>query len=305
MSDFDSSAWSWYVAFATVVAIAACLVLLITVAYKKAKARPDNTTGHVWDEDLVELNNPMPRWWVGLFVITIIFSAGYLYFYPGLGTFPGSMQWTAHHQHTAEIQAGNQAMAKVYAQYQGKNIEQLAGDPQAMTIANRLFLNNCAQCHGSDARGSPGFPNLTDHDWLWGGTPERIQETITQGRNGLMPSMAASVGGSDDVHNLAEYVLSLSGYPADSIRISLGKPKFALCVACHGAEGKGNTALGAPNLTDDVWLHGSGKEFVASMISNGKSGAMPAQKERLTADQIRLLTAYVWGMSNKPSAAAN
>jgi cytochrome c oxidase cbb3-type subunit III len=303
MSDFVSDGWSWFVIIATLASIAACLALLFAVVFKKVEVRQDNTTGHVWDEDLVELNHPMPKWWVGLFVITVVFSCIYLYLYPGLGTQAGSFGWSSQKQLEAELQAGNQAMAQVYAKYKGVGHEQLASDPQAMGIANRLFLNNCAQCHGSDARGSKGFPNLTDGDWVWGGTPERIQETIAQGRVGVMPPMAAAVGNSDDVRNLAEYVLSLSGHPADSIRAGLGKSKFSACAACHGVNGKGNAALGAPNLTDDVWLHGWGKEFVIGMINNGKNGMMPAQKDRLTEEQIRLLTAYVWGMSIKSPPA--
>lgn len=303
MSDFTSGGWSWFIIIATLLSIAACLVLLFVVAAKKVQVRSDNTTGHVWDEDLVELNHPMPMWWMGLFVITVIFSFAYLYFYPGLGSMKGSFDWSSEKQHKQEMQAGGKVMAQVYAQYQGKTTEQLAVDPQAMAIANRLFLNNCAQCHGSDARGSKGFPNLTDNDWLWGGTPVQIQETIVQGRSGVMPPMAAAVGNSDDVRNLAEYVLSLSGHPSDSIRAALGKSKFSACAACHGVTGKGNTALGAPNLSDDVWLHGWGKEFIVGMINNGRTGMMPAQKDRLTDEQIRLLTAYVWGMSNKPTSA--
>lgn len=301
MSDFTSTGWSWFVIIATVLSIAACLILLFVVAFKKVPTRPDNTTGHVWDEDLVELNHPMPQWWMGLFVITVVFSAGYLVLYPGLGTMAGSFGWSSIGQHTKEMQEGNTAMAKVYAPFQEISVEKLATDSNAMAIANRLFLNNCAQCHGSDARGSKGFPNLTDSDWLWGGSPEKIQETIVQGRTGVMPPMAVAVGNSDDVRNLAEYVLSLSGHPADSIRASLGKSKFSACAACHGVTGKGNPALGAPNLSDEIWLHGWGKEFIIGMINNGKNGLMPAQKERLTPEQIRLLTAYVWGMSNKPS----
>ena len=304
MSDFNSDFWSWFVFVATIVSIAACLILLFTVAYKKVPSTADNTTGHVWDEDLVELNHPMPLWWMGLFVITVIFSAGYLYLYPGLGNKAGSFEWTSKQQHALEMKAGAQSMAQVFAQFKGQSVEKLATNPQAMAIANRLFLNNCAQCHGSDAKGSKGFPNLTDGDWLWGGTPEKIQETIIQGRAGAMPPMAAAVGNSDDVRNVAEYVLSLSGSPADSIRAALGKSKFSACAACHGVTGKGNIALGVPNLSDDVWLHGWGKEFVITMINNGKSGMMPAQKDRLTDEQIQLLTAYVWGISNQSSQAS-
>jgi cytochrome c oxidase cbb3-type subunit 3 len=179
----------------------------------------------------------------------------------------------------------------------------LAGDAGAMAIGERLFLNNCAQCHGSDARGAKGFPNLTDNDWLHGGTPDKIQETITLGRIGVMPPMAEAVGSPEDVKNLANYVLSLSGAPHDSVRAGLGKSKFTACAACHGIGGVGNTAVGAPNLTDKIWLHGYGQEAIIAMINNGKTNQMPAQQGRLTEAQIHVLTAYVWGLSNKPAAA--
>ena len=172
-----------------------------------------------------------------------------------------------------------------------------------MAIGERLFMNNCAQCHGSDARGSKGFPNLADADWLHGGTPEKIAETITQGRRGQMPPMAAAVGTPDDVKNVAHYVLSLSRSPHDSVRAQLGKAKFTACAACHGMDGKGNPALGAPNLTDDIWLHGWGEPAIVTMVNNGKLNEMPAQAGKLTEAQIHVLAAYVWGLSNKPPSA--
>ena len=172
-----------------------------------------------------------------------------------------------------------------------------------MAIGERLFANNCATCHGADARGSKGFPNLTDHDWLYGGTPEKIVETITDGRQGTMPPIAAAVGNSDDVRNVANYVLSLSGSPHDSIAASKGRAKFAVCAACHGADGKGNQALGAPNLTDAIWLHGWGEEAIVAMVTNGKTNVMPAHGSRLTPQQIHVLAAYVWGLSNQAPVA--
>jgi cytochrome c oxidase cbb3-type subunit 3 len=181
-------------------------------------------------------------------------------------------------------------------------IEKIAADAQAMGIGERLFMNNCAQCHGSDARGSKGFPNLADSDWLWGGEPDRIVETITQGRTGVMPRMAEAVGSSEDVKNLAHYVLSLSGAPHDSLRAGLGKSKFTACAACHGNGGVGNPAMGAPRLNDATWLHGYGEATITAMVNNGKQNEMPAQEGRLTAPQIRVLAAYVWGLSNRPSA---
>ncbi len=303
MSDFTSNFWSVYVAAITLVGIFGCLLLLWITARKKVAASSDNTTGHVWDEDLTELNNPMPRWWMWLFVLTIVFSLGYLVAYPGLGTYAGKLGWSTAGQHAAEVEKAKQELAPLYAQFTAKKVEDLAGDPQAMAIGERLFMNNCAQCHGSDARGSKGFPNLTDGDWLHGGSPEKIVETLTKGRNGNMPPMAAAVGSPEDVRNVAHYVLSLSNAPHDSLRAQLGKSKFGACAACHGMDGKGNPALGAPNLTDDTWLHGWGEQAIVNMVNNGKVNVMPAQEAKLTPEQIHVLASYVWGLSNKSPAA--
>ena len=299
MSDFINNFWSVYITAITLGGIAACALLLWVTSRKKVAANADNTTGHVWDEDLREMNNPLPVWWVGLFIITIVFSLGYLYLYPGLGTATGRYGWTSKGQYTDEVAKANEALKPLYANFDGQAPEQLAKDAKAMAIGERLFMNNCAQCHGSDARGSKGFPNLTDGDWLYGGTPDKIKETLIQGRMGVMPPMAAAVGSPDDVKNVAQYVLSLSGSPHDSLRASLGKAKFGACAACHGIDGKGNQAVGAPNLTDKVWLHGWGEETIVAMVNNGKTNQMPAQKDRLTESQIHVLTAYVWGLSNK------
>ncbi|MEY2770671.1 MAG: Cbb3-type cytochrome c oxidase subunit CcoP [Pseudomonadota bacterium] len=304
MSDFVSNFWHLYVAGITVVSIIACLLLLWFTGKAKAMTANDNTTGHVWDGDLREMNNPLPRWWVGLFIITIVFSAVYLVFYPGLGTSEGRFGWSSADQYQKEVAKGNEQVAPLYAKFAGMPVQEVAKDPQAMAIGDRLFMNNCAQCHGSDARGSKSFPNLTDADWLHGGSPEKIKETLVQGRQGMMPPMAAAVGTPEDVRNVAHYVLSLSGSPHDSLRASLGKTKFGACAACHGADGKGNTALGAPNLTDDIWLHGWGENAIVAMINNGKTNVMPAQSTKLTEGQIHVLASYVWGLSNGKGAAA-
>jgi cytochrome c oxidase cbb3-type subunit III len=296
MSDFFDNGWSIYIAALTVAGLVACLALLVIAARRRVMAN-DNTTGHVWDEDLRELNNPLPRWWMWLFVLTVVFAAAYLALYPGLGSEPGRLRWTSLGEHQAEQAQARATSAPMFAVYAGTPAAQLIRDHQAMAIGERLFANNCAACHGSDARGSKGFPNLTDRDWLWGGTPENIAETITKGRQGSMPPMAAAVGNSDDVRNVANYVLSLSGSPHDSIAASLGRNKFTTCAACHGANGKGNTALGAPNLADDVWLHGWGESMVVATIQKGRTNTMPAHGERLTPEQIHLLSAYVWGLS--------
>ena len=302
MSDFVSDFWHLYVAGLTVVSIIACLILLWISGTTKVNASGDNTTGHVWDGDLKEMNNPLPRWWIYLFIITVIFALVYAALYPTLGSYKGTLNWSSAGQHGDEVKKAVESTAPLYAKFNGQPPEQLAGDAQAMAVGERLFMNNCAQCHGSDARGSKGFPNLTDADWLYGGTPEVIKTTLVGGRQGVMPPMAAAVGSADDVRNLAQYVLSLSGSPHDTIQASLGKSKFGACAACHGMDGKGNTAMGAPNLTDGVWLHGWGADAIIKMVNEGKHNVMPAQKGKLSDEQIHVLTAYVWGMSNKPAA---
>lgn len=299
MSDFTSNFWSVYVAGISIIGIFACVLLLWMTARKKVAATSDNTTGHVWDEDLTEMNNPMPRWWIWLFILTIIFGLGYLALYPGAGKFPGQLGWSQYGAYDAEVAKAQQELEPLYARFAAMKPEERAKDPQAKAIGERLFMNNCAQCHGSDARGGKGFPNLTDNDWLHGGSPEKIRETLEKGRIGNMPPMAAAVGTPEDVRNLANYVLSLSGSPHDAVRASLGKPKFAACAACHGVDGKGMHAIGAPNLTDDIWLHGWGEAAITAMINNGKVNQMPAQAGKLTPAQLDVLASYVWGFSNK------
>jgi cytochrome c oxidase cbb3-type subunit 3 len=303
MSDFLNDAWSVYIAAATIVGIAACLALLIIASHRRVMS-DDNSTGHVWDEDLREMNNPLPRWWMVLFVLTILFAAAYLMLYPGLGSRAGILAWSSAGELQTDVNKARLATAPLYARFAGQKIETLARDPQAMAVGERLFANNCAGCHGSDARGSKGFPNLTDTDWLWGGSPERIEETITKGRVGSMPALAAAVGSGEDVRNLANYVLSLSGSPHNEIKAAYGKPKFMLCAACHGAKGTGNTMIGAPNLTDNIWLHGWGEDAVIAMITKGKTNVMPAHEKRLSPEQIHVLAAYVWGLSNTATGAA-
>ena len=303
MSDFFNSGWSIFIAAATVLGLVWCLWLLF-VASNRTVMADDNTTGHVWDVDLKEMNNPLPRWWLWLFIITVIFAGVYLVLYPGLGKFAGMLGWTSVGQYKTEQQRAQEQIAAIFEKFKGKSAEELAKDSSAMGIGERLFGNNCAQCHGSDARGSKGFPNLTDGDWQWGGAPATIAETITKGRVGVMPAMAAAVGTAEDVRNVANYVLSLSGSAHNSVAAQLGKPKFAVCAACHGADGKGNPALGAPNLTDKIWLHGWGEAAIVSIINSGKNNVMPAFGERLSAEQIHVLSAYVWSLSQTAAVAA-
>jgi cytochrome c oxidase cbb3-type subunit 3 len=317
MSDFTSGFWSAYVAILTLVSILACGVLLYVMgkmrvqpgAKKAQGSEGAGTTGHVWDEDLAEYNNPLPRWWMWLFYITIVFGLVYLALYPGLGRLPGILGWSSASAWAAERDSVDAKMKPVYEKYLAMDIKAVATDPQAHAMGERLFLNNCAQCHGSDAGGSKGFPNLRDHDWLYGGEPDAIKDSITNGRNGIMPPLG-SVLGDAGVKNVASYVRSLSGLPHDKLRAELGKPQFMqICAACHGADGKGNPQLGAPNLTDAIWLYGSSEATIAETINKGRGQAsavtrMPAHKDLLDPGKIQLLTAYVWGLSNLKQGGA-
>jgi cytochrome c oxidase cbb3-type subunit III len=296
VSDFFSSGWSWFIIAITVGGLVFCVWLLLASS-KTAAMSSDGTTGHVWDEDLREMNNPLPRWWLWLFVITVVFAAVYLTFYPGLGDKPGTLKWTQEGQWATEQEAAKVKLQPLFAQYTAMDAAQLAQQPEAMAMGQRLFLNNCAQCHGSDGKGSKGFPNLTDADWLWGGDFDTIKQSIGNGREGLMPPMADAVGSSDEQRNLAHYVMSLSGSPHNSLKAQLGKAKFTACAACHGPQGKGNPALGAPNLSDKIWLHGWGEEAILAVIQNGKHNVMPAQNKLLTPEQIHVLGAYVKSLS--------
>lgn len=303
MSDFINSGWAYFVAIVTVLGLAFCIFLLVVASRRRVMA-DDNTTGHVWDEDLRELNNPLPRWWMWLFVITVVFAAVYLAFYPGLATHPGTLKWTSAGQYETEQKKAIAAMAPVYAKFAPMKVEELARDAVAMGIGQRLYLNNCAQCHGSDARGSRSFPNLADTDWLGAGSHDYIKTVIVQGRIGVMPAMGAAVGSAEDVRNVANYVLSLSGSAHNNIAAELGKAKFATCAACHGGDGKGNAALGAPNLTDKIWLHGWGEQAIVNIITQGMNNVMPAQGKLLTPEQVHVLGAYVWSLSNRTQVAA-
>jgi cytochrome c oxidase cbb3-type subunit 3 len=302
MSDFTNSYWSLFITTISLLGIVACLVLLWVTARKKSVGHADNTTGHIWDEDLREMNNPLPLWWVGLFVISVIFGLCYLWIFPGLGSFKGSQSWSSQAEYRTEMAEAEKALVPLYAAFDAAPVEQLVGDPKAMAVGERLFMNNCAQCHGSDGQGSKGFPNLTDADWLYGGDPSAIKTSITNGRQGIMPTMAQAVGSPKEISEVAHYVLSLSGSPHDSLKAASGKPKFAVCSSCHGIDGKGNQAMGAPNLTDKTWLHGWGEQSIVNMVNLGKVNAMPAQKDRLSESQIHVLTSYVWSLSHSTIA---
>ena len=302
MSDFTSDFWSIYIAVLTLLGVAGCAILLYAQSKVKLATTDDvqgvGTTGHSWDEGLQELNHPMPRWWMWLFYITIVFSLAYLFLYPGLGSFAGRLGWKSTGQYQAELDKADKDFGPIFANYQQQDLKAVAADPQARAIGERLFLTYCAQCHGSDARGNKGFPNLTDHDWLHGGDPETIKTTILNGRHGVMPSMAAALGSDQDVENVSHYVLSLSGSTADPIKAVFGKSKFGACAACHGADGKGNQAIGSPNLTDKIWLYGGSAETIMETIRKGRDNTMPAFKDFLGDAKVHVLAAYVWSLSN-------
>lgn len=302
MSDFTSNFWPIFISAIVIGGIVFCMTILFVTSKSHDPRHTGQSTGHVYDEDIVEMNNPMPRWWMWMFIITCVFGVIYLALYPGLATYGGKLGWTQVKQYEQEVKESNDRIAPIYAKFASMKPEDVAKDAKAMAIGERLFMNNCSLCHGSDAHGSRGFPNLTDNDWLYGGTPETIVETITNGRHGMMPPMAAAVGSPDDVKDVAQYVLSLSNSEHDVNRAALGKDKFTACAACHGADGKGNQAIGAPNLTDDIWLHGAGEAAIIDLINNGKTNQMPAQSSRLTPEQIHVLASYVWRFSNSAKA---
>jgi len=297
MSQFASSFWDFYIGIIALVSIIGCAVFLKVQSVRRT-TEPGETSGHVWDEDLTEYNNPLPRWWAWLFYLTIVFSLGYLVLFPGLGSFRGTLGWTSAGQFEQESQAADARFNPIFERFAAQDVAALARNPEALAIGQKLFLNNCAQCHASDARGGSGFPDLTDGEWLWGGTPEAIGASITDGRQGTMPPMGAAVGSEEDAKNVAHYVLKLAGRTHDSLRAFSGKPKFLqVCAACHGPEGKGNPQLGAPNLASEVTLHGMADSGIVAQIMKGSSRQMPAHKDLLSPAKIKLLTAYVYSLS--------
>ncbi|MFZ5601906.1 MAG: cytochrome-c oxidase, cbb3-type subunit III [Pseudomonadota bacterium] len=253
--------------------------------------------GHSFD-GIEELNNPLPHWWLNLFYFTIAFAFIYLTLYPGWGDAKGMLGWTSHGQWGTEVEKANNRYDRIFAEYASVPVAELAKNPEAVKIGQRLFGNNCALCHGSDARGNTGYPNLTDADWLYGGTPEKIVETVTGGRNAMMPALGAALGGEQGIKDVASYVLSLSGRQGSG-DATAGKAKFdMMCAACHGPDGKGNQMLGSANLTDNIWLYGGTETAVIDTITNGRQGKMPAFKDTLGEQKIHVLAAYVYSLSN-------
>ena len=296
MSQFTSQFWDVYIAILSLVSIVACALFLKSQSVRKIPGAAP-TTGHTWDEDLAEYNNPLPRWWSWLFYITIVFAIAYLVLYPGLGSWRGALGWSQVTQLEQELAAADKRFGPMYDKFAAIDLETLSKNPDALAIGQKLFLNNCAQCHASDGGGSRGFPNLTDRDWLWGGEPATIKATIANGRTGTMPAFGPALG-EQGVKDVAHYVMSLSGLTHDSLRKARGEPTFkSTCAACHGPEGKGNPALGAPNLTDRIWLHGSAEPVIIETITRGRTSQMPAHKDLLSEAKIHLLTAYVLSLS--------
>jgi cytochrome c oxidase cbb3-type subunit 3 len=297
-----SSFWSGWIIVLTVANILACLWLIRWTMKKRSdEAATGDVTGHTWDGDLQEYNNPLPRWWLGLFYITLIFAAAYLVLFPGLGKFGGILGWSSHgSQYKAEMDKAAEKYDPIYARYAAVTISDLATQDEyqeAREMGKRLYLTYCMQCHGSDARGSRAYPNLTDDEWLWGGTPEQILASIAVGRNGVMPAHAHLA--DDVVDNLVTYVASLSGREVDAAKAETGKETFmtAGCIGCHGIDGTGNQMLGAPNLTDKVWLYGGSEGSIKESIVKGRNGVMPAHQELLGDNKVHILSAYVYSLS--------
>lgn len=296
-----SSGWSAYVIVLVVLTIGGCAWLLFANRKTTIDAsKAGKTLGHDFD-GIEELNNPMPAWWTWLFVVTIVGGAIYLAVYPGMGNFAGALGWTSQGQWENEVEQADARYGPIFRGYHAQPIPELLSEPRAVEMGSRLFANNCATCHGSDARGGAGYPNLTDGDWLYGGSPEAIVQTIQNGRIGAMPALGAALGGDQGVKEMAQYVLSLSGREHDADMAAAAAPQFAmLCGVCHGADGTGNQAVGAPNLTDDIWLHRGKLEDIEYQIANGRMNQMPAHGEILSPEKIHLLALYVYSLSNQP-----
>lgn len=298
MSDFVSDFWHWFIIIPTVIGILA-LFPLIYMNRGSESAGESDKTGHVWDDDLEEYNNPLPGWWLNMFVITLIFSIVYLVLYPGLGRFEGLLQWSSLQQYKNQVQIAEETYGPRFQKYAAIDIKTLAKDEEALKSGERLYANYCSVCHGSDARGAKGYPNLRDQDWLYGGEPDQIKTSILNGRQAAMPPWEAVLG-ENGVLDVTEYVLSLSGREHDEGAAARGKVQFgAICAACHQADGTGNKDLGAPNLTNRIWLYGGSKKSVIGSIAKGRSGNMPAHKEFLGDDRVHVLAAYIYSLSQE------
>ncbi len=291
--------WHYYVAILTIIFVIWCAWLIGWSAKQGPQDVGDeDLVGHKWDGDLEEWNNPAPRWWLYLYFITIVWGLGFLLAMPGLGNFPGLLGWSSTGQYEAEVAAAADRFGPIYERFAAMPFEELAADPEAQQLGASLYASYCTTCHGSDARGAKGFPNLVDDDWLWGNSEAQLIQTIEQGRNGIMPNLAAALGGDEGVDNMVNYVRSLSGLvEADEAAQSMQPMFVALCSACHMPDGSGNQMLGGPNLTDDVWVYGSSEADVHYTIVNGRNGIMPAHGDLLGDDRTKILAAYVYSLS--------
>jgi len=295
-----SGSWSAYVIALAVINLAACAWLLFVNRKTSAdESGEESELQHTFD-GIGELNTPLPGWWTWLFIGTLGAAVVYLVLYPGLGRLPGALGWTSDGQWREEVARADARYGPIYAAYYERSIPDLLGERRAVEMGGRLFANNCPVCHGSDAGGGPGFPNRSDGDWIYGGTPERIVETITKGRNAAMPAWAAALGGEPGVKTMAQYVLGLGGRAHDAEQAAKAAPNFAMiCAACHGKDGTGNQQIGSPNLTDDIWLFGGRVEDIEYSIRNGRMSKMPAHGELLGNEKIHLLALYVYSLSHR------
>ncbi len=295
-----STGWSIFISVLVIGNLIGVMWLLLATSSKKnivegGEPYEVESTGHEWD-GITELNHPLPRWWFNLFIITTVFAVVYMYLYPALGNYAGSLGWTQLNQLEEQMEANRADRAEFFGQFKDMSIEDLQNNTAAMKTASRLFANNCATCHGSDARGSKGFPNLTDDDWLYGGSADAIHQSILQGRQGMMPAFGPMLSESQ-VTQLAQYVLSLSGQATNADQAQAGKATFDVqCAACHGLGGEGNTMLGAPNLSDKTWLYGGLLKDIEATIRLGRSGKMPAHQTILSEDEANVLAAYVMSL---------
>jgi cytochrome c oxidase cbb3-type subunit 3 len=299
MADFVSGFWKWYILVLVTLSFVAILGLILWMSKGRPKTgQKIETMGHVWDENLEELNNPLPMWWLYMFYITIVFGIAYLLIYPGSGVYAGAIKWSEVGQYEKEMKDAQAKYGPLYDKFSKVDLKTLAANPEAKVVGQRLFATYCTSCHGSDAGGGPGFPNLRDGDWLYGGEPETIKASIANGRNGAMPPWGAMLG-EEGVLNVASYVMAMSGRKVDENAAAAGKEKFQqLCVSCHGADGRGNKAMGAPNLTDNIWLYGGSQRAIMQSIREGRAGHMPAHGEFLGEAKVHLLAAYIYNIAH-------
>lgn len=291
-----SSFWSWWVIIGTVLSIIACVWLIVFTNRQRASAEEiKESETHVWDEDIRELNNPLPMWWLWLFILTIIWGIGYLIYYPGLGTFAGTGDWSQESQYDAEVAAAEARYGPIFAQYGAMEVTDLLNEPDALAIGASLFANYCSQCHGSGALGATGFPNLTDDYWLYGDSPAQIEQSIMSGRTGIMPPLGAVFASDEAVDEMVRYVQAMPD--GMDIASPAHTQYMTLCIACHGPDGSGMQALGAPSLIDDVWLYSSSPQQIRESIVMGRTGVMPAHGHLIGPDRARVLTAYVYSLS--------